>query len=42
MSMERHLTGHIKELNTRCGIINREIRVIGAEAQVGKKEFRAE
>ena len=35
MSTERHSTEHIRELNARYGIINREIKVIGAQTQVG-------
>ena len=38
--MDRQLTEHIKELNTRCDIINREIYAIGAKTQVGKEEVR--
>ena len=38
ISMDRQLTEHIKELNTRCDIINREICAIGAKAQVGKED----
>ena len=35
MSTERRSTEHIRELNARYGIINREIKVIGAQTQVG-------
>ena len=38
ISMDRQLTEHIKELNARCDIINREICAIGAKAQVGKED----
>ena len=38
ISTDGQLTEHIKELNTRCGIINREICAIGAKTQVGKEE----
>ena len=34
------LTEHIKKLNTRYDIINREICAIGAKTQVGKEEVR--
>ena len=34
------MTEHIKELNTRCDIINREICAIGTKTQVGKEEVR--
>ena len=37
---EGQLTEHIKELNTRCDIINKEICGIGAKTQVGKEEVR--
>ena len=42
MSTERHSTEHIKELNGRYGIINRETKVIGAQTQVGQEEVKAE
>ena len=40
ISTEGQLIEHIKELNTRCDIINREICVTGAKTQVGKEEVR--
>ena len=40
ISTDGQLTEHIKELNTRCDIINREICAIGAKTQVGKEEVR--
>ena len=40
ISTEGQLTEHIKELNTRCDIINREICGLGAKPQVGKEEVR--
>ena len=40
ISTDGQLTEDIKELNTRCGIINREICAIGAKTQVGKEEVR--
>ena len=38
ISTDWQLTEHIKELNSRCVIINREISAIGAKTQVGKEE----
>ena len=38
--MKGHSTEHIKELKTRCGIINREISVIGAKTQLRKEEVK--
>ena len=40
ISTDGQLTEHIKELNTRCDIINREICAIGVKTQVGKEEVR--
>ena len=40
ISTDGKVTEHIKELNNRCGIINREICAIGAKTQVGKEEVR--
>ena len=40
MSTDGQLTEHVKELNTRCDIINREICAIGGKTQVGKEEVR--
>ena len=40
ISTDGQLTEHIKELNTRCEIINREICGIGAKTQVGKEKVR--
>ena len=40
ISTNGQLTKHIKELNTRCDIINIEIFAIGAKTQVGKEEVR--
>ena len=40
ISTDGQLMEHIKELNTRCDIINREICAIGAKTQVGKEEVR--
>ena len=40
MSADRQLTEHIKQLNTRRDIVNKEICAIGAKAQVRKEEFR--
>ena len=37
ISTDGQLIEHIKELNTRCDIINREICAIGAKTQVGKR-----
>ena len=37
ISTGRQLTEHIKQLNTRCDIISREICAIGAKTQVGKE-----
>ena len=34
------MTEHIKELTSRCDIINQEISAIGAKIQVGKEEVR--
>ena len=39
ISTDGQLTEHIKELNTRCDMINREICGIGAKTQVGKEEI---
>ena len=39
-SMDGHLTEHIKEINSTCDIINREISAIGAKTQVEKQEVR--
>ena len=38
ISTDGQLTEHIKELNTRCDIISREICAIGAKTQVEKEE----
>ena len=40
VSIDGQLTEHVKELNSRCDIINREISAIGAKTQVGKEEVR--
>ena len=40
MSTDGQLAEQIKELNSRCDTINREICTIGAKAQVGKEEVR--
>ena len=40
ISTDGQLTEHIKELTSRCDIINREISAIGAKTQVGKEELR--
>ena len=40
ISTDGQLIEHIKELNTRCDIINIEICAIGAKTQVGKEEVR--
>ena len=40
ISTDGQLTEHIKELNSRCDTINREISAIGAKTQVGKEEVR--
>ena len=40
ISTDGQLTEHIKELNSICDLINREISAIGAKAQVGKEEVR--
>ena len=40
ISTDGPLTEHIKELNTRCEIINRNIIVIGAKTQVRKEKLR--
>ena len=40
ISTDGQLTEHIKELNTRCDIISREICAIGARTQVGKEEVQ--
>ena len=40
MSRDGQLTEHIKELNTRCDIISREICAIGSRTQVGKEEVQ--
>ena len=34
ISTDGHLTEHVNELHARCDIINREIKVIEAKAQV--------
>ena len=39
-STDGHLTEHIKEINSTCDIINREISAIGAKIQVEKQEVR--
>ena len=38
ISTDGQLTEHIKELKSRCNIINQEISAIGAKTQVGKEE----
>ena len=38
--MDEYSRKHIKKLNTRCDIINREISTIVAKTQVGKKNVR--
>ena len=38
ISTDGQLTEHIKELNSRCDIINQEISAIAAKTQVGKEE----
>ena len=40
ISTDGQLTEHIKELNSRCDIINQEINAIGPKTQVGKEEVR--
>ena len=40
ISTDGQLTEHIKELNSRCDTINREISAIEAKTQVGKEEVR--
>ena len=40
ISTDGQLIEHIKELNTRCDIISREIYAIGTKAQVGKEEIK--
>ena len=40
MSADGQLAEHIKELNSRCDTINREICTIGATTLVGKEEVR--
>ena len=40
ISTDGQLTEHIKELNSRCDTINREISAIGPKTQVGKEEVR--
>ena len=40
LSSDGQFTEHLKELNTRCGIINRKICAIGAKTQVGKEVIR--
>ena len=40
IATDGQLTEHIKELNSRCDIINREISTIGSKIQVGKEEVR--
>ena len=40
ISTDGLLAGHIKELSTRCGTINREICAIGAKTEVGKEDVR--
>ena len=40
ISIDGQLTEHIKELNSKCDTINREISAIGTKAQVGKEEVR--
>ena len=42
ISTDGQLTEHIKELNTRSDIINRDISAIGAKAQVGKEQVRVQ
>ena len=39
ISTDWQLTEHIKELNTRCNPINREICAIGAKSQVRNDKF---
>ena len=39
ISLEGHLREHIKEINTRCDIINRGINLIRAKTQEGKEEI---
>ena len=41
ISTDGQLTEHIKELNSRCKIIDQEISAIGAKTNVGEKEVRA-
>ena len=36
--MDEHSRKHIKKLNPRCDIINREISTIVAKTQVGKEQ----
>ena len=40
ISTDGQLTEHIKELNVRCDITNREICAVWAKTQVGKEEVR--
>ena len=40
ISTDGQLTEHIKELNSRCDIINREICAVGVKTQVGKEKVR--
>ena len=40
ISTDGQLTEHIKDFTSRCDIINREIRAIGAKTEVGKEEVR--
>ena len=40
ISTDGQLTEHIKELNSRCDIINWEICAIGAKTQLEKEEVR--
>ena len=40
ISIDGQLTEHIKQLNTRCDIISREICAIGTKTQVRKVEVR--
>ena len=40
ISTDGQLTEHIKELNSTCDTINREISAIGVKTQVGKEEVR--
>ena len=42
ISTDGQLIEYIKELNTRCDIINREICTIGAKIYVGKEEVRVQ